>query len=59
VADTPSLIGLAASAPYYHDGSAVTLEAVIRDRGDVHGMAETSKLSDTQVADLTAYLKSL
>jgi cytochrome c553 len=58
-ADTPSLIGLAASAPYYHDGSAVTLEAVIRDRGTVHGMADSAKLSDSQVADLTAYLKSL
>ena len=32
-ADTPSLIGLAASAPYYHDGSAATLEALLRDRG--------------------------
>jgi cytochrome c peroxidase len=58
-ADTPSLIGLAASAPYYHDGSAVTLEALLRDRGAVHGMAETSKLSDAQVKDLTAYLETL
>jgi DNA-binding beta-propeller fold protein YncE len=58
-ADTPSLIGLAASAPYYHDGSAVTLEALLRDRGAVHGMAETAKLSDAQVKDLTAYLETL
>jgi cytochrome c peroxidase len=58
-ADTPSLIGLAASAPYYPDGSAVTLEALLRDRGAVHGMAETSKLSDAQVKDLTAYLETL
>ena len=58
-ADTPSLIGLAASAPYFHDGSAVTIEALLRDRGAVHGMAESAKLSDTQVADLTAYLESL
>jgi DNA-binding beta-propeller fold protein YncE len=57
-ADTPSLIGLAASAPYYHDGSAVTLEALLRDRGAVHGMAETAKLSDAQVKDLTAYLET-
>jgi cytochrome c peroxidase len=41
MADTPSLIGLAAGAPYYHDGSAATLEALLRDRGRVHGMAET------------------
>jgi cytochrome c peroxidase len=58
-ADTPSLIGLAASAPYYHDGSAATLESLLRDRGRVHGMAETAKLTDTQVSDLIAFLESL
>ncbi|HEY5951315.1 MAG TPA: c-type cytochrome, partial [Kofleriaceae bacterium] len=58
-ADTPSLIGVAASAPYYHDGSAATLEALLRDRGNVHGMAETAKLNDQQVADLIAFLESL
>lgn len=58
-ADTPSLIGLAASAPYYHDGSAATLEALLRDRGNVHGMTETAKLSDAQINDLIAYLESL
>lgn len=57
--DTPSLIGLAASAPYFHDGSAATLEALLRDRGAVHGMSETAKLSDQQVADLTAFLETL
>lgn len=58
-ADTPSLLGLAASAPYYHDGSAATLEALLRDRGKVHGMAEASKLSNAQVADLVAFLETL
>jgi mono/diheme cytochrome c family protein len=59
-ADTPSLVSLAASAPYFHDGSAVTLEAVLRERGGVHGMSETSKqLSDAEVADLVAFLESL
>jgi len=58
-ADTPSLIGLAASAPYFHDGSAATLEALLRDRGAVHGMAETAKLSDQQTADLIAFLETL
>ena len=57
--DTPSLLGLAASAPYFHDGSAATLEALLRDRGAVHGMADTSKLTDRQVADLTAFLETL
>lgn len=57
--DTPSLKGLAASAPYYHDGSAATLEALLRDRGAVHGMTESTKLDDKQVADLTAFLETL
>jgi len=57
--DTPSLLGLAASAPYFHDGSAPTLEALLRDRGSVHGMGDTSKLSAPQIADLTAFLETL
>jgi DNA-binding beta-propeller fold protein YncE/mono/diheme cytochrome c family protein len=57
--DTPSLVGLAASAPYFHDGSAATLEALLRDRGAVHGMADTARLSDREVADLTAFLDTL
>ena len=57
--DTPSLRGLASSAPYFHDGSAATLEALLRDRGAVHGMAETSKLTDAQVTDLSAFLETL
>ncbi|CAN5923210.1 YncE family protein [soil metagenome] len=57
--DTPSLKGVAVSAPYFHDGSAATLEALLRDRGAVHGMADTAKLSDGQVADLTAFLETL
>ncbi len=57
--DTPSLRGVAVSAPYFHDGSAATLEALLRDRGAVHGMADTAKLSDGQVADLTAFLETL
>ncbi len=59
--DTPSLVGLAAaSAPYFHDGSAPTLEALLRDRGDVHGMADAAtRLDDAQVADLAAFLETL
>ena len=45
--------------PYFHDGSAATLEALLRDRGAVHGMADTAKLTDQQVADLTAFLETL
>jgi mono/diheme cytochrome c family protein len=57
--DTPSLLGLAASAPYFHDGSATTLEALLRDRGAVHGMADTARLDEQQLADLTAFLETL
>lgn len=57
--DTPSLVGLAASAPYFHDGSAATLEALLRDRGAVHGMGDASKLSEQQVSDLIAFLETL
>ena len=57
--DTPSLLGIAASAPYFHDGSAATLEALLHDRGAVHGMADTARMSDVQVADLTAFLDTL
>ena len=57
--DTPSLRGLAASAPYFHDGSAATLEALLRDRGAVHGMSETSRMSDKDLADLVSFLETL
>jgi cytochrome c peroxidase len=57
--DTPSLVGVAASAPYFHDGSAATLEALLRDRGAVHGMADTARLTDPQIADLAAFLDTL
>ena len=58
--DTPSLLGLAASAPYFHDGSAATLEVVLRDRAAVHGMVGPARaLGEPEVADLTAFLESL
>lgn len=57
--DTPSLIGLAQSAPYYHDGSAVDLDALLDDRGNVHDMIDSSSLSPDQRRDLIAYLESL
>ena len=56
--DTPSLVGLAASAPYYHDGSAATLAALLDGRGLVHGMTD-AELTPTQRADLIAYLETL
>jgi mono/diheme cytochrome c family protein len=55
----PSLVGLAYTAPYLHDGCAATLA----DRfgscggGDLHGV--TSTLTPDQISDLVAYLDSL
>lgn len=56
----PSLLGIAARAPYMHTGCAATL----RDRfggacggGDAHGV--TSTLTPAQIDDLVAYLESL
>lgn len=58
-ADTPSLIGLAASAPYYHDGSAATLDALVSGTGTVHGMGNLAALTARERVDLAAYLASL
>lgn len=57
--DTPSLKGLAHTAPYYHDGSAVDLWALVTDKGSVHDMADFSELSTDQARDLVAYLETL
>lgn len=57
--DTPTLVELFRTAPYLHDGSAVTLEQVLIDRnkGDRHG--KTSQLSPKERQDLVEYLLSL
>lgn len=57
--DTPSLVGLAHTAPYYHDGSAVDLWALVTDKGSVHDMADFSFLTEPQARDLVAYLETL
>jgi YVTN family beta-propeller protein len=57
--NTPSLLGLARTAPYLHDGSALTLHDRISESRmtDQHGL--TSRLTDAQIGDLVEYLKSL
>lgn len=57
--DTPALVGLTSSAPYYHDGSATTLRDLLLENGTIHGMGNVSKLSDKNVNDLVAYLETL
>jgi YVTN family beta-propeller protein len=51
----PSLAGVAHSAPYFHDGRAETLEVVFR----VHNHRLRTALTDTELNDLVAFLKSL
>ncbi len=55
----PSLRGLAARAPYLHDGRAATLRERFEPSGggDRHG--RTSGLTPMQISDLTAYLQTL
>jgi mono/diheme cytochrome c family protein len=57
----PSLRGLAARAPYMHDGCAKTLEERFTNTacggGDQHG--QTSHLSTDQIVDLVRYLETL
>ncbi|APR84848.1 Surface antigen [Minicystis rosea] len=51
--DTPTLRGIFATAPYFHDGSARTLRDVV-DR-----LSFSSSLSDGEKDDLVAYLQTL
>lgn len=56
--NTPGLVGIAATAPYYHDGRASTLEQAVLMADDL-GMGRTKHLSESEKADLVAYLRSL
>ena len=56
--NTPTLLGIAASAPYFHDGSADTLREVV-ERSRDGSMGNTRDLSERQMDDLVAYLESL
>jgi cytochrome c peroxidase len=55
---TRSLVGVAASAPFLHDGSAPTIEAVLLTASD-GSMGDTSSLSKDELSDLADYIKSL
>jgi cytochrome c peroxidase len=52
---TTPLRGLWQHAPYFHDGSAATLEDVGRRYNDKRALG----LSEQEIADLAQYLKSL
>jgi cytochrome c peroxidase len=53
--DTPTLRGVWATAPYFHDGSAATLEDAIRHPG--HGDAQG--LTDEEMGNLVQFLREL
>lgn len=55
--DTPSLIGLWASAPYFHDGRYADLRQLLTDRR-LH-MGSTGHLDQGRVGALIAYLQTL
>lgn len=54
---TPSLLFVVGTPPYYHDGHASTLEAVIAGNND--RMGKTNQLSAADKSALVAYLKTL
>jgi DNA-binding beta-propeller fold protein YncE/mono/diheme cytochrome c family protein len=55
---TPSLLGVAVTAPYLHDGRAATLrDVLLLARGGA--MGDTSSLSEAELDDLEAFLRSL
>jgi cytochrome c peroxidase len=56
--NTPTLVGLVATAPYLHDGRALTLRAVLETTRGAQ-MGDTSMLSTDELDDLEAYLRSL
>jgi cytochrome c peroxidase len=52
---TAPLHGLWQHAPYFHNGNAPTLEAVVR----MYNTRKSLGLNNADMADLVAYLKSL
>jgi hypothetical protein len=56
--NTPTLRGIGGSAPYFHDGSAFTLRDVL-ERVKDGSMGHTGHLTDAQLDDLEAFLRSL
>jgi YVTN family beta-propeller protein len=54
--DTPSLLGIWATAPYFHDGSAQTLADVLR-MGNEHNIV--NRISEKEFQDLLSFLLAL
>ena len=58
VFNTPTLLGVGATAPYLHDGSSPTLDDLLA-RATALGMGDSSTLDDQELAALAAYVGSL
>ncbi|MEI6544253.1 MAG: photosynthetic protein synthase I, partial [Methylococcales bacterium] len=63
---TPTLRNIALTAPYMHNGSLATLEAVVRfyNQGGIANenrspLLKPLNLSDSELADLVSFLKAL
>jgi cytochrome c peroxidase len=57
--DTPTLIEVWRTAPYLHDGRAVTIREVLTrfNKNDRHG--STSELTEKEIEDLAEFVLSL
>jgi len=54
------LLGVTYSAPYFHDGSAQTLEEVaVRHKIGTEGKTITAVLTTQEVADVLAFVRSI
>lgn len=58
--DTPTLIGVADTAPYFHDGSAPTLlDAIRRQSSDGKTHGHVSHLSEDELSALVGYINTV
>ena len=57
--NTPSLLGVARSAPYLHDGSAATLKDRLLKTRFTNQHGKTAQLTDAELDDLVEYLRIL
>ncbi|AGC42706.1 hypothetical protein MYSTI_01358 [Myxococcus stipitatus DSM 14675] len=57
--NTPSLLGLARTAPYLHDGSAKSLKGRLTERRQSTAHGSTAELTDAEIDDLVDYLRTL
>jgi len=57
--DIPSLVGVWRTAPYLHSGDALSIEETITDYNYMHRRGNTQDLTQVELDDLVAYVRSL